>query len=537
MLKRLFTWFIPGLFVLLALGTQAREVNLNTPRSCVKTHMENLQADDYNPDKAAKVFHKVDSEKARDYAIKLKEILDAKGLYIYYSQIPNQSNYRDTLTHSNTYVLFNDFPEIYLKKYGENWYYSKQTAEQIPTLHQSVFPFGINHLISFIPKSGRKQFLGLALWQYVGIGILFLLCFLVYKVSSYLVNRFIHKLLAKALGGGDANVYEKAISKALSWLVVLLVLNTFLPAIQLPVNFSYYFFITLKVLIPVLITFILFRSLDILGVYMSWMAGKTETTFDDQLVPLLRKALKVLTVIIGILFILQNLNFNITAVLTGLSIGGLAFALAAQETIKNIFGSVMIFMDKPFQVGDFVKVQQDVTGYVEEVGVRSTRVRTFDSSLITVPNGKLADMVIDNMEYRYQRHFYNTIGVTYDTPPELLQTFVDGIRSIIAEHPTTSKEEYFVGFYEMADYSLNIVIWCYFQTYYWQTEIQCREEVLLAIMRLADQMGVRFAFPTSTVHVEDFPGQEAKTPNYSGSKEDYDQQMRLYFSQNQHKES
>ena len=507
------------------------EVDLQTPRAAVKTHLENLQPENYHPDKAAKAFYTKDSALARKSAIQLKQILDAKGLYVYYSQIPDRPGYKDTNSRSKTYVLFNDFPDIYLKQYDDQWYYAKQTIESIPEIHDQVFPLGTDHLIEWIPAEGRQRFLGLALWQFAGIGILAFLSFLLFKFGSWLFNKLIHRLLARALGYSDATKYEKAISRSLSFLLVLFFLNLTLPALQLPVNFSYYFFLVLKVLIPLILAFIAFRSLDILGVYMSWMAGKTETTLDDQLVPLVRKSLKVVTIIIGGLFVLQNLNFNITALLAGLSIGGLAFALAAQETIKNIFGSVMIFVDRPFQVGDYVQVNPDVVGIVEEVGLRSTRVRTFDRSLISVPNGRMADMVIDNMQQRYQRHFHTTIGITYDTPPDLVQTFVEGIRDIILAHPQTDKEVYYIRFYQLADYSLNIIIWCYFQTQYWEVELKCREEVLLSIMRLAEQMNVRFAFPTSTVHVEDFPGQTPKTPDHQGSKSDYEQQMRLYFAQ------
>lgn len=532
----MFARLVYQLLVLVALvlgvAVDATEVDLQTPRSAVRTHMENLQPDDYHPQKAAKAFYTTDSAEARKAAIKLKQILDAKGLYVYYTRIPAQPDYRDTLTRSSTYVLFNEFPEIYLKRYDGKWYYAKRTLAAIPELHAAVFPAGVDQLVALMPKGTKYHFLGIALWQYAGLGIIALLSIVLYKVSRWLLNKVIHRLLMRSLGDRDATKYEMAISRSLSWLIILFVVNLTLPALQLPVNFSYYFFLLLKIIIPFLVAFIIFRSLDILGVYMGWVAAKTETTLDDQLVPLIRKTLKVVTLVIGGLFVLQNLNFNITAILAGLSIGGLAFALAAQETIKNVFGSIMIFVDRPFQVGDYVQVQQNVIGVVEEVGLRSTRVRTFERSVVSVPNGRLADMVIDNMQERFQRQFYTTVAITYDTPPDLVRTFVDGIRAIVAEHPYTDNNVYYVRFYQLADYSLNIIIWCYFQTYYWETELKCREEVLLSIMRLADEMSVRFAFPTSTVHVEDFPGHEAKTPDHAGNKEVYEQQMRLYFSQN-----
>jgi MscS family membrane protein len=514
-----------GLYLTIAIvigvtpSLEGAEVNLETPRSAVKTHIENLQRDSYYPGKAAQAFYNGGTARSTTIAKKLKQIFDAKGLYVYYSQVPDVHTYKDTLTRSNTYVLFNQFPQIYLKKYGDKWYYSKETVEAIPELHNAVFPLGTDHLIDLIPQGGRRHFLGLAVWQYAGLGILILLSFLFYKIGKWLGNRLIHRLLAKVLGGSDATKYEKALSRSFSFLLVLFIVNITLPALQLPVSFSYYFFISLKFLIPIVVAFIFFRSLDILGVYMKWKAGDTETKLDDQLVPLLRKTLKVVTVIIGGLFVLQNLNFNITAILTGLSIGGLAFALAAQETIKNVFGSVMIFVDRPFQVGDYINVRNDVEGIVEEVGFRSTRVRTFDSSLVSIPNGRMADMVIDNMQERYQRHFYTTIGITKDTSPDVVENFAEGLRQIILDHPYTNKTEYYVRFNELADYSLNIIIWCYIQTQFYEVELKCREELLLSFMRLAEEMGVDFAFPTSTVHVEDFPDNASRNLQNLGPKQ------------------
>ena len=134
-------------------------------------------------------------------------------------------------------------------------------------------------------------------------------------------------------------------------------------------------------------------------------AEKTVSTLDDQLIPLLRKFLKAVVLVLGAVWILSRLDFNVTALLAGVSLGGLAFALAAQDTLKNMFGSLLIFLDKPFQVGDWIQADS-IDGTVEEVGFRSTRVRTFANSVIYVPNGKLSDMMVNNMGMR------NTVDLT-----------------------------------------------------------------------------------------------------------------------------
>jgi MscS family membrane protein len=183
---------------------------------------------------------------------------------------------------------------------------------------------------------------------------------------------------------------------------------------------------------------------------------------DDQLVPLVRKTLKAFVIVVGSLFILKyGLRVDIVPYLTGLSIGGLAFALAAQDTIKNFFGSIMIFIDKPFQVGDWI-TSGEVDGTVEEVGFRSTRVRTFRNSLVYIPNGKIADATIDNHGLRKYRRFYTNITITYETPPELIEVFVDGLREIVRKHPKTRKDFYNIYLNNLASYSLEVMFYVFF---------------------------------------------------------------------------
>jgi len=195
---------------------------------------------------------------------------------------------------------------------------------------------------------------------------------------------------------------------------------------------------------------------------MRRFADKTESKLDDQLVPLVERTLKVLVwVAIGVA-IMNVLRFNIAAVLTGLSISGLAVALAAQDTIKNLFGSFTIFVDKPFQIGDWI-VADKIDGTVEEVGFRSTRIRTFYNSLITVPNGRLADMVIDNMGARIYRRFVIRLSVTYDTPPELLEAYVQGLRDLVTAHPDTRKDYFHVYVNDLSSSAIEILFYVFFK--------------------------------------------------------------------------
>ena len=229
-------------------------------------------------------------------------------------------------------------------------------------------------------------------------------------------------------------------------------------------------------------------------------AARTDSTIDDVLVPLLRKTLKLFVAAFGLIYGAQSLHFNIVPLITGLGIGGLAFAFAAKDTIENLFGSVAVILDRPFEVGDWVVVG-DTEGTVEDLGFRSTRIRTFYNSQVTVPNSQLVSAVVDNYGRRRYRRWKTTVGVQYDTPPDTLLAFTEGIRELVRLHPYMRKDYYQVWANDFADSSLNVLVYVFFDVPDWTTELRERERLFIDIVRLADRLGVQFAFPTQTVHL------------------------------------
>jgi len=228
--------------------------------------------------------------------------------------------------------------------------------------------------------------------------------------------------------------------------------------------------------------------------------------------------------------IMDSLHIPILPLLTGLSIGGLAFALAAQDTIKNFFGSIMIFIDKPFQIGDWITTS-DFDGTVEEVGFRSTRVRTFRNSVVYVPNGRLADTIVDNNGLRQLRRFKTDIAIAYSTPPDRVEVFVSGLKRLVLEHPMTSNDKLEIHLNEMGVSSLNILFYIFFEAPTWSDELRYRQEIILAILKLGRHLNVSFAFPTQTVHVENLPGQESLSPNYTWTKEELNLKLNQFFDE------
>lgn len=504
--------------------------SLSSPKATVSTFLKNLQEDEFHPEIAAKTLNpKFIKGKDQELIItQIKQVLDGAGVLIDIDEIPDNPNYADSTDKKRYYLSEIEFPEIYLERSNGKWYFSKKTIEKTPELHQKVYPFGTDKLMNILPKMGTQKIMGLHAWQYISILILIVICVLIHKLLSWFFDWLIYQLLKNKGYGAIAHDYIMPVAKPFSLLVIVGILIILVPVLQLPILFNHYFILLLRALLPLFGTMMAYKLVDILGEYLMKKAAQTETTMDDQIVPILKRILKIFVIIIGFLYILSNLRFDITALLAGISIGGLAFALAAQDTIKNFFGSLMILFDKPFQIGDWVTAG-DIDGTVEEVGFRSTRVRTFRNSLITVPNGKLADMAVDNHGLRKYRRFYTTITITYDTPTHLIEAFTDGLKKIVEEHPKTWKDFYHIRFNNMSAYSLDIMFYIFLDVPTWGEELQYKEEILLSIMKLAKELGINFAFPTQTLHMENFPGQPSLSPEYQ-EKNQVSEKLKNYFS-------
>jgi len=503
--------------------------SLESPKATVNTFLKNLQEGDFHPAIAAKTLNP-EYTKGKDAELiitQLKQILDGAGVLIDLEEIPENPNYTDSSNLKRYYLSEIEFPEIYLERSDEKWYFSKKTIDKTKELHQQVYPFGTDKLMNILPKMGTKKILGLHTWQYLSILILVIICVLIHKILSWFFDWFFYQLLKNKGYGNIAHDYILPVARPFSLLIIVAILIVLVPVLQLPITFNHYFILILRALLPLFGTIMAYKIVDILGEYMLKKAAQTETTMDDQIVPILKRVLKIFVVIIGFLYILNNLRFDITALLAGISIGGLAFALAAQDTIKNFFGSLMILFDKPFQIGDWVTAG-DIDGTVEEVGFRSTRVRTFRNSLITVPNGKLADMPVDNHGLRKYRRFYTTITITYDTPTHLIEAFTSGLKKIVEDHPHTWKEFYNIYFNNMSAYSLDIMFYIFLDVPTWGEELKYKEEILLQIMKLAKQLGINFAFPTQTLHMENFPGQASLSPEYQ-EKNQVSEKLKDFF--------
>lgn len=250
----------------------------------------------------------------------------------------------------------------------------------------------------------------------------------------------------------------------------------------------------------------LWRLIAGLTSYFTARAEETDSPLDNQLVPFIAKTLKIFLIMTAVLVVAQNMGYSISGLLASLGIGGIAVAMAAKDTISNIFGSIMILIDRPFTIGDWIKTSE-FEGVVEEIGFRSTRIRTFERTLVNVPNSSLANMVIDNIDARSERRIKMRIGLTYNTSAQQMQAAIDGIERILRNHPGVDQGYKLVKFDEFENSSLSIFLYYFSASKVWEEYLQVRQEVNLQIMALLEEMNLSFAFPTRTLHIATAPEQ------------------------------
>jgi len=249
----------------------------------------------------------------------------------------------------------------------------------------------------------------------------------------------------------------------------------------------------------------LYRLVDVIEYYLNRLVGKTETKLDDMLVPVVRKALRVTIAIVAILLVSESiLGANVKSLLLSASVGGFAVALAAKDTIGNFFGSVTIFTDRPFHMDELIKIG-DYTGSVEEVGFRSTRIRTIKGHLVTIPNSTVANSMVENIAKRPYIRRTSGITITYDSGLAKAKKAVEIIKEVLADTPEVSGDLNSpprVYFSEFTDWALNIYMsyWVKPPDYWLYYEVN--ERVNFEIMKRFEAEGIEFAFPSQTLYVK-----------------------------------
>ncbi|NVK52965.1 MAG: mechanosensitive ion channel family protein [Flavobacteriaceae bacterium] len=506
-MKKLVLIFV--LFTGVVSAQDSTKVNLKNPNATIYTHLYFLQSDSYQPEEAAKTIFPNASKNPKKAAIKLKQILDGKGLFVDFSKIPTIANYKDSTSFNaqHKYVLFPDkMPLIFVEKVGNNWYYSKETIENLNEIYNDVFPWYVLKIEEALPNVGHKKLFDIEVWKFIGVLLLILIGFIIHYLFKKVIYFVLHKVHDKFVQKAEEKITKvlRKLAHPISLLIAFSFIEKLFPSLQFGLVINKWVYLGLDVTITVFWIYVFLKLVQVVMHIYGEFTERTHSKLDDQLVPILNNFLIGVVIFLGILKMLTVFGIDATTVIAGASIGGLAVALASQDTVKNLIGTFMIFLDKPFHIGDWIEAGE-VVGSVEEVGFRSSRIRAADTSVYQIPNSKLSEIVINNKGLRLYRRYNTNLGIRYDTPPALIEAFVKGVREIIIAHPETRSESYNVEFTGFGDSALLIMINVYFKSLEWGVEQSSKHRLHIAIVKLASALGVDFAFPSSTVLIEQFP--------------------------------
>jgi MscS family membrane protein len=344
----------------------------------------------------------------------------------------------------------------------------------------------------------HAPFAGIPLWQYAASLIYIFLAFSVSRALDAFIAGRVRKWAEKTTTKID-DLLVNLLRGPVRIVSFVILLHIGMQVYTWPEVLEGFFSKALKVIVAISITYVLLKGVDLLmGIWRERTATPEHEQFGKQLLPLIRKSLKVFVVIVAALVTSQNLGFNVTGLIASLSIGGLALGLAAQDTLANLFGAVAVLMDKPFKVGDRIQLDA-VDGTVESIGFRSTRVRNLDGYLVTVPNKTMGNATITNVAARPNIKTVMNIGVTYDTPAEKVERAMKIIEEIYRPHPKTS--DLIISFNKFESSSLNILVVHWWNSTDFKEYLLNFQKLNLELKRRFDAEAISFAFPTQTVYL------------------------------------
>lgn len=256
------------------------------------------------------------------------------------------------------------------------------------------------------------------------------------------------------------------------------------------------------------IIWLVYRLVDVAAHYLDELLAKADEGLRGQFTPLIRRALRIVVVIIGTLTVLATIGVNITGLVALGGVLGFAFSMGSKDSVAHLVGTINILTDRPYKVGDWITVGDSIDGDVEEIGFRSTKIRMFDKTLMTVPNGTLAGETIKNWSQMPKRRIKMTLGLTYDTTPDQMREALKAIETILNEDEGVDQDYKLVQFTDFSPSSLDVFLYYFSKSTVWKEYLEVRERVNFKIMDKLTEMGLELAFPTQTLHLK---GDELKT--------------------------
>jgi MscS family membrane protein len=341
-----------------------------------------------------------------------------------------------------------------------------------------------------------KIMLGNALRDWLFALAIVAAAFVIGKIIYWVFSRIIKTRAARTATKVDDIVVDM-IEEPITFVIILLGIWYGIRSLKLPSSFQSWIGNVFEVLVVLTAGWLLVRLFEAFyKEYLVGLADQTDTELDDQLLPIIRTAVKTAIWVIAIVVALDNAGYDVGALLAGLGIGGLALAMAAKDTLSNIFGGMTIFTDKPFTLNDRVQVD-GYDGFVREVGMRSTRIETLAGRIVTIPNSRFAAAAVENVSREPSRKIVVSLGLTYDTSPEQMQLAMDLLTNIAMENQDV-EDKVFVSFSEFADFSMNLTFIYYVRKA--SDLFSTPTAINMEILKQFTANKLEFAFPTQVLY-------------------------------------
>jgi MscS family membrane protein len=377
------------------------------------------------------------------------------------------------------------------------WRFTSGTVARIPGWYAAL---GSRWTLEYLPAPLlRPGPLELLWWQWLALPLLLAVAYTIGSLASRLVSAILHRVVRRTSVDWDDTLLER-LGGPISLGCTLAATAALIPLLSLYPPATAAIFRGLRAAIFYTFFWSLWRVVDVARLIIARSRWGRTAPSSRSLVPLGARVAKVVVIAIATVAILSLLGYPVASLVAGLGLGGLALALAAQKTVENLFGAFSLGVDQPFREGDFVKIE-DFVATVEAIGLRSTRFRTLDRTLVSIPNGRLADMRLESFTARDRLRLAAVIGLVYETTAAEMRSVLQGFERVLRAHPKIWPDAVVVRFREFGASSLDIEIMAWFKTADWGEFQLIRQEILLQFMDVVERAGTSFAFPTQTLHI------------------------------------
>ena len=380
---------------------------------------------------------------------------------------------------------------------GPIWLFSRATLQEIPRVYEETHQLSVEDI--FPAALVNNYLLGIPAyeWLFVFVGL----------PLAYFLTGLLNRLLVPVVGWvlarfftRTSQLFKQALPHPIRLLIVAACIRWLLSEVGLSL-IARQFWSTLATLIIICACVWLLILFNRRTEQMVRVRSQHRNSSGAASVQrLLRRSIDLVLVFVGFLVILRHFGINPTAALAGLGVGGIAIALAAQKTLENVVGGVTLILDEAVRVGDVLKIGE-ITGTVDDIGLRSIRIRTLDRTMLVIPNGQLANMNLEIMSCRDKFWFHPTITLRYETTSAQITSITDAVRNLLMSNPHIDKDSVRVRFFQMATFSLNVDVFAYIFAIDWNQFLKIQEDLFHGIMAVAQQVGVEFAFPSQTTYL------------------------------------